>query len=405
MLMRIYKKLILVSLLSSIIYPAYAEPITSQHTVVAPICLLKDINTTYKTLASTKRLRLIEINETGIETLITAKQNKNTPCGGFMDVTHAWHNYTQQLSPNHNAKSFLSNYEASPKTSLTTSYSIKYPTQVASLLKQSNPQYMWTRLQALSSYKDRYSRSDNGVKAAHEIKAEVEAMAKNNGRSDVSSYFVATKNYKQPSVVVKIGTSNKPGIVIGAHMDTLASTFENKPGADDDGSGTVTVLEVARTLLASGMYFDKPIYLVWYAAEEVGLVGSQHVVADFKQKNIPVSDVMQLDMTGYAHKNDLTMWLYDDYTNKDLTAYLETLINTYVKAPVKHDKCGYACSDHASWTQQGYNASMPFEASFKTDNPDIHTSRDTIEKLSLDHMKNFAKLALAFAVELAEPVA
>lgn len=402
--MQICNKLILISLLSSISYSSFAEPAISQHAVVAPTCLLKNIDATYKTIASSKHLRLIEINDPGIEKLITAKQNKKTPCGGFMDVSQAWHDYAKQLSSTHNAQSFLSNYEFSPKPSLTTSYSIKYPIQVAALFKQSNPQYMWTRLQALSSYQDRYSRSENGVKVANEIKAEVETMAKNNGRNDVNAYFVATGTYKQPSVVVKIGTSDKAGIVIGAHMDTLASTFENKPGADDDGSGTVTVLEVARTLLSSGMHFDKPIYLIWYAAEEMGLVGSQHVVADFKQKNIPISEIMQLDMTGYAHKNDLTMWLYDDYTNKDLTAYLETLINTYIKAPVKHDKCGYACSDHASWSQAGYNASLPFEASFKTDNPDIHTSRDTIEKLSLDHMKDFSKLALAFAVELAEPV-
>ncbi len=393
----------IISLLSSFHCAIYAEPASTQHRVVAPKCLLKKINATYTTLASSKNLHFIETNDAGIDALIEAKQNQTTPCGGFMDVTHAWENDGKKMNANHNAKSFLAAYETFPKTSLTTSYSIKYPTEVATLLKQSNPPYMWTRLQGLSSYKDRYSRSDNGVKAAQEIKAEVEAMAKNHGRDDVSTYFVTTGSYKQPSVVVKIGTSNQPGVVIGAHIDTLSSTFENKPGADDDGSGTVTVLEVARTLLSSGMHFNKPIYLIWYAAEEVGLVGSQYVVDDFKQKNIPVSAVMQFDMTAYAHKNDLTMWLYDDYTNKELTAYVETLINTYVKTPVKHDKCGYACSDHASWTQKGYNASMPFEASFRTDNPDIHTSRDTMEKLSLAHMTNFAKLGLAFAVELAEP--
>lgn len=404
--MRIFKKLMLVSLLSSIHCVAYAEPVSTQHTVVAPKCLLKNINATYATLSSFKNLTLIETNDAGIDALIAAKQNQTTPCGGFMDVTHEWKNYSKKLTTKHNAKAFLSEHETSPKTSLAPSYSIKYPTEVATLTKLSNPQNMWTRLQALtSSYKDRYSRSDNGLKVANEIKAEVEAIAKNNGRNDVSAYIVETGGYKQPSVVVKIGTSNQPGVVVGAHMDTLSSTFENKPGADDDGTGTVTVLEVARTILSSGMHFNKPVYLIWYAAEEMGLVGSQYVVSDFKQKNIPVSAVMQLDMTGYAYQNNPTMWLYDDYTNKELTAYVETLIGTYVKAPVQHDRCGYACSDHASWTQKGYNAVMPFEASFRTDNPDIHTSRDTMEKLSLAHMTDYLKLALAFTVELAEPVA
>ncbi len=401
--MRIYHKLILVSLLSSFCTLNYAETIPTQHFVVAPKCLLKN-NISHKTLATSKKLMLIETNDTGIDSLIAAKQNKTTRCGGFMDVTSAWESYAKKLTSKHNAKSFLADYENTPKSSLKTSYSIRYPAQVEALIKQSNPQNMWTRLQALSSKVDRYSRSDSGAQVAEEIKNEVETMAKNNNRTDVSAYFVDTVGYKQKSVVVKIGNSNQPGIVIGAHMDTLSSMFERKPGADDDGSGTVTVLEVARTLLSSDMRFNKPIYLIWYAAEEVGLVGSQHVVNDFLKKNIPVSEVMQFDMTGYAHKNDLTIWLYDDYTNKELTAYLETLINTYVKTSIGHDKCGYACSDHASWTQKGYRASMPFEASFRTDNPDIHTSRDTIEKLSLAHMTDFSKLALAFAVELAEPV-
>ena len=71
------------------------------------------------------------------------------------------------------------------------------------------------------------------------------------------------------------GNSDEPGVVVGAHMDTLSSAVSIKPGADDDGSGSVTVLETARSLLSSGMHFKKPLYLIWYSAEELGLIGSQ----------------------------------------------------------------------------------------------------------------------------------
>ncbi len=210
--------------------------------------------------------------------------------------------------------------------------------------------------------------------------------------------------YKQPSLVVKIGDSNEPGIVIGAHMDTLGALWGKMPGADDDGSGSVTVLEVARTLLASGMHFKKPIYFIWYSAEEEGLVGSQHVVADFKAKKIPVSEVIHMDMTGYANQNDPTIWLISDNTDKSLTSYLETLTNTYVKQPVKYTSCGYACSDHATWTQNGFKAAIPFEAQFGKDDPNIHSAQDTMDVLSLNHMTDYAKLGVAFVVELAQPV-
>lgn len=390
--------------LSTIAYTANNEPIPAKHVVVTPQCLINNIDTNIHMLSSQNNLALIETNDAGIEGLIEAKNRQAKPCGGFMDVTHAWNEFNvKNISSTNKSKTFLANYITPVKHSLASSYTVKYPTQVNQLLKQMNPQYIWSRLGALSNYQDRYSRSNNGVKVANEIKAEVEAMAQNNGREDVTAYLVGTGSYIQPSVVVKIGTSIEPGIVIGAHMDTLSGALDKRPGADDDGSGSVTVLEVARTLLSSGMHFNKPIYLIWYAAEEMGLVGSQYVVADFKNKNIPVSEVLHLDMTGYAYQNDLTMWLIDDYVNANLSAFLETLIKTYVKQPVKHTSCGYACSDHATWTQNGYTAAMPFESSFYTDNPNIHSSRDTIDKLSLTHMKNYASLAIAFAVELAEP--
>ena len=109
------------------------------------------------------------------------------------------------------------------------------------------------------------------------------------------------------------------------------------------------------------MKFKKPIYVIWYAAEEMGLVGSQYVVRDFKKKNIPVAAAIQFDMTGYAPRNDFTMWLMDDFVNPQLTAYMEALIKEYVKRPVQHSRCGYGCSDHASWTQGGVPAAMQLE--------------------------------------------
>lgn len=392
------------TLLASLPLTIHAQP-ADQHVVVAPQCLIKQFNGEYKTLAVTQALALITVSDQGIDQLNEARHQQKKPCGGFMDVTHEWNKTNlQKTSP----AAFLNRYEkpAASLVSTKTNYTIKYPAHVNQLLKQINPEDMRADLTTLTAFPDRYSKSDNGVKAANWIKSQVEIMAKNNNRTDVSYTFINTgDSYKQPSLVIKIGDSNEPGVVVGGHMDTLSSTWSNKPGADDDGTGTVTVLETARVLLGSGMHFKKPIYLIWYAAEEMGLVGSQHVVADFKAKKIPVSAVMQLDMTGYSYKNDPTMWLVNDNVNKDLTAYLETLINTYVKQPVKYTQCGYDCSDHASWHLGGYPASIPFEAAFETYNPNIHTSADTMEKLSLKHMESFSKVAVAFAVELAEPVA
>jgi leucyl aminopeptidase len=192
------------------------------------------------------------------------------------------------------------------------------------------------------------------------------------------------------------------------------------PGADDDGSGSVSVLEITRLLLNSNLQFDKPIYLMWYAAEEEGLLGSDATVKEFKQQKIAIAAVLHFDMLGFSYKNDPTMWLVQDYTDPELTAYLAELIKIYVKQPVRFTRCGYACSDHASWNRQGYIAGFAYEGevskpennpegmpaeneSEAKDNPYLHTSADTMEKLSLAHISDYAKLGTAFAVEMAKP--
>jgi leucyl aminopeptidase len=396
----------LVSLSALTTLPVYASE--QHYTVAVPHCLVKNLQADYQTLATLDQLALISMNETNFNQLLKAKEHQTKVCGGFMNVTDAWNTYQKQSNFTAvNAKNFLRQYTIPTirQSKKTPTYAIKYTKEVNQLLNELHPNAMWDNLKTLSSYKDRYADSDTGVSAANWIRETVLQIAKDNGRTDVSSFLVQTGNrYKQPSVVIKMGTSNEPGIVVSGHMDTNQAWFGNMPGADDDGSGSMSTLEVARTLLSSNMHFKNPIYFIWYSAEEEGLVGSQYVVSQFKKQNIPVANVFHLDMTGYTPKNDPTLWLIQDNTNPALTSYLETLIKTYVKQPVQYTACGYACSDHASWTQKGYVAAMATEAKFGLEDPYLHTAQDKMELLSVDHMLDFAKLGVAFVVELAEPI-
>ena len=382
---------------------AYAQAANDAALIVTPQCLLQHVNAPYQTLAQAQSFALISTHQAGVNALIAAKQlERKNLCGGFMDVTLA--SKRKGLT----GSALLNHYlpPAKKPAEKTKHYTMKYHVIVRQLLKQINPQNIWNDLTNLSSRPDRYANSHEGVKAADWIKSQIEGIAKKAGRDDVTAYFVDTgSDYMQPSLVVKMGDSNKSGIVIGGHMDTLSGTWGNMPGADDDGSGSATLMEVARTLLNSGVHFNKPIYFIWYSAEEEGLIGSGYVVEDFLAKNIAVDAVMQLDMTGYEYQNKPTIWLMDDFVSGKLSKFTEKLIGKYVKVPVEHSRCGYACSDHASWNQAGFAAVMPFENQMNFDDPYIHTSEDTMDVLSLDHMTAFAKLGVAFAVELAEPVA
>ena len=359
-------------------------------------CLASHIPATYPVLAQNQAFKIIEVPEGELEN-ITRIADKFS-CGRFVNVSHRLaaqgHN---RVTPAALIQQLQKPIAQAP--TLKNQYSIKHPTEVNAAINAINSNELWGYLTHLTSYPNRSASKDTGVQAAQWLKDTVDKMVVANNRTDVDTYFVNTGRYKQPSLVTVIGKSiQAPAVVIGAHMDTLDG---NMPGAGDDASGSSTVLEMMRILLSSDVNYQRPIYIIWYAAEERGLVGSQYVVEDFLNKKIPVYAVMQFDMTGYRNDpSDPSIWVYRDYTDSTLNNYIAELIKTYVKVPVKYSQCGYGCSDHASWTEEGIPASFPCETDFELHNPYIHSSNDTLSLLNTDHLTNFTKLGLAFAIEL-----
>ena len=156
-------------------------------------------------------------------------------------------------------------------------------------------------------------------------------------------------------------------------------------------------------MLASGFRPARTVMFMAYAAEEVGLRGSLSIVKDFQQRHINVVGALQLDMTNYQGSNR-DIWLIDDHTSHAQNAFLVKLIESYVGATWGVDRCGYACSDHASWHRAGIPASMPFESRFRESNREIHTTKDTLEISgnNAQHAAKFARLGATYALELAK---
>jgi leucyl aminopeptidase len=259
---------------------------------------------------------------------------------------------------------------------------------------------------ALSAFTNRYYASQTGVDASNWLLATWRELA--GGREDISVAQVLHKAYRQPSVALTIAGADLADekVVVGAHLDSILSfrmgETARAPGADDDASGVASMTEALRAIIASGYRPRRTIYVVAYAAEEVGLRGSQEIARQFKQAGQKVAGVLQLDMTNYkGAANDI--YLISDYTNAQQNAFLTELAGAYLPGlKVGQDKCGYACSDHASWDAQGYPASMPFESTLSRDNPHIHTAKDTLANSGgqTAHALKFARLAAAYMVEL-----
>lgn len=367
--------------------PLWATSVHEQLQV--PHCLAEKITVPHKIVAENKQFQIIDIPESKIDALSHLADHLG--CGRFVNVTHRLREESAQIILQ--KKRPIAQYHDAV-------YEIKHQDQVHWALQDIVPNNIWYTVSQLTSFPNRSASKKTGVKAAYWLKDAFEAMALENERTDATTFFVDTVRYKQPSLVTVIGKDIKaPAIVIGAHMDTLDGYM---PGAGDDASGSASIMEMARILLSSKLPLKRPIYIIWYAAEERGLVGSQYVVSHFQKNSIPVKAAIQFDMTGYrANPEDPTMWVFRDYTNPNLNQFVAQLIETYIHVPVDYSTCGYGCSDHASWHAIGVPSAFPCESNFEDHNPYIHSSSDTIELLNLEHMTNFTKLALAFAIELA----
>jgi leucyl aminopeptidase len=139
----------------------------------------------------------------------------------------------------------------------------------------------------------------------------------------------------------------------------------------------------------------------WYAGEESGLLGSAEIAQSYKAENKDVVAVLQLDMTLFPGAGEFVVGNVSDFTSAWLRQYLVALNDAYLQVQLIEDKCGYACSDHASWYRQGYPTLMPFESDTSRMNRKIHTDQDVISpQSSFRHSLVFAKIALAMVMDL-----
>ena len=89
------------------------------------------------------------------------------------------------------------------------------------------------------------------------------------------------------------GTDSSHAVILGGHIDS-----PNSPGAMDDGSGSVVLLEVARVVNATRLQPPMDIYLAWFGSEELNMYGSAHFAATHQDLLDRTTAMLQVDMLG-----------------------------------------------------------------------------------------------------------
>jgi len=298
------------------------------------------------------------------------------------------------------------------------SNSVKFPSKpahnetIAPLLKELKKENMRAHLETFTSFHTRYYKSQYGVESSAWLLEQVKKTLAYSGAVN-ASVKAFPHPWGQASIIATIPGKSDKTVVIGAHQDSinlfLPSIFA-APGADDDGSGTVTILEALRVLLKSeavrNSEADNTIEFHWYSAEEGGLLGSQAIFQSYEKEGRDVKAMLQQDMTGYIQKTldagePESVGVITDFVDPGLTEFIKKVITMYCGIPYVLTKCGYACSDHASASKAGYPSAFVIESDFKYSDNKIHTTEDKIEYLSFDHMLEHARLTLGLVYELA----
>lgn len=365
--------------------------------LLVPKCFRED-PFAFTTLYETKSARLIKTRQ--FKQMQSHRYKLAADCRHFINVTQVYQEHVLQKKETISA--FVTEFTQTKNSrAFEGGYLIQFQPEVNQLILNVKKENLAKCLSQLTQYPDRDAYSIHGLKSAKWLHYQIQTLIHTATRDDLELLVIPTTNgAEQYSLVLKIGKAlRSPGIALSAHIDTLPSQHELQPGADNTASGVASLFEALRIIINSPLHFDRPIYFIFYAGGEAGLLGAQSVLEYFNHHKLTVEALLQLNETGYEDKEG-GIGLAGDYTDAGLTAFVADLVRTYLRSPVGAVRCPYACSDHVLWFQEGISVAYPFTTMRDEGNPNIYTKKDKLETLSLEHVSDFAKLALAFAIEL-----
>lgn len=212
-------------------------------------------------------------------------------------------------------------------------------------------------------------------------------------------------------------------VVIGAHLDHLGKKGDYIfNGADDNGSGSVAVMEVAEAIAAGKIKPKRSILLALWTGEESGLLGSRYYVSNpfFPLKKTVAYinlDMVSRPWTEKSFKRATRMWgmkipeemmkkvKIDNFISISYAADADQAFSALKKNNpfvglhlyMRKSKESFGGSDHAPFAMK----KIPWIGFFASMHDDYHKPSDTIEKVNLDYMVKITRLTYLAALHLA----
>src|SRR6201981_1795785 len=196
------------------------------------------------------------------------------------------------------------------------------------------------------------------------------------------------------NTVAEIRGSDKPDemVILGAHLDS----WDLGTGSTDNGTGSMAVLEAARTLAKLNLKPRRTIRFVLFTGEEEGLVGSAKYVDAHKDELEKISGVLVHD-TGTGRL--LTLGLHDNYQDREIVdQVLAPLRELKLLEPSMARSFG---TDHASFDDAGVPGFWCIQNGAEYSKTH-HSQSDTFDKVWQDDLKQGAQVLAAWAYNTAQ---
>ncbi|CAL8138575.1 unnamed protein product [Orchesella dallaii] len=212
-------------------------------------------------------------------------------------------------------------------------------------------------------------------------------------------------------------------VILGAHYDTVPNPKGfSSPGANDNASGCTVLIEVLRLIVQFEIRFKNTVEFHFYTGkEERNFYGSKAVISQYIEEgrihhmmgNHEVKGMLTVDSVGTRNYEHPTIGVCTrnanngiSLTNSRLTAFVQMLIREYSEYEDKlepagsfYDQCE---SDNVPWNYHGYPAALITESPTQIRRLHKDTESDIYIDVYRSALLEYAKVVLAFAMELGE---
>ena len=236
---------------------------------------------------------------------------------------------------------------------------------------------------------NRVSNTDNNL-AADYLLQELQSLPNLNVQDNI--YSSTGRNI----IGTQTGTINPNDIyIICGHYDAVANYC-----ADDNASGTVAILEIARIL--SQQCVDNTIVYALWDEEELGLIGARNYATAAAARGDNIKAVLNLDMMGFDGDGDNEFDIdvrniANSIAMKDDIVGLLNTYNSSINLSVNIVNPGTPNSDHKPFWDQNYTAVLLGEAWSNNDqNTAYHTAGDRVSLMDISYYHDMVKICMAY---------